>query len=138
MVPLPGAHRARAYIAIAQGEPEQAGNDAHDALAIAQEMCAYLRVPDALECLALLSADTGNHPVAARLFGAAKSTRERIGVVRIPALSDGLDAVQANTRNALGENDFYVAWNEGFSLSTEEAIAYAQRGRGERTRPSSG
>jgi predicted ATPase/DNA-binding CsgD family transcriptional regulator len=128
----------RAYIAIAQGEPEQAGNDAHDALAIAQEMRAYLRVPDALECLALLSADGGNHPFSARLFGAAASTRERIGVVRIPALSDGLDAVMATTRDALGQNDFDIAWNEGFALSTEEAIAYAQRGRGDRKRPASG
>jgi DNA-binding CsgD family transcriptional regulator len=38
----------------------------------------------------------------------------------------------------LGQNDFDIAWNEGFALSTEEAIAYAQRGRGERKRPASG
>jgi hypothetical protein len=38
----------------------------------------------------------------------------------------------------LGENDFETAWAEGASLSTEEAIAYAQRGRGERKRPTSG
>jgi DNA-binding CsgD family transcriptional regulator len=30
------------------------------------------------------------------------------------------------------------AWAEGAALSTEEAIAYAQRGRGERKRPASG
>jgi DNA-binding CsgD family transcriptional regulator len=41
-------------------------------------------------------------------------------------------------RDALGDNDFDVAWAEGAALSTEEAIAYAQRGRGERKRPSSG
>jgi DNA-binding CsgD family transcriptional regulator len=29
-------------------------------------------------------------------------------------------------------------WAEGAALSTEEAIAYAQRGRGERKRPASG
>ena len=37
----------RAYIAIAQGEPEQAGDDAHESLAIAHEIHAYLQVPDA-------------------------------------------------------------------------------------------
>ena len=35
----------------------------------------------------------------------------------------------------MGANDFDAAWAEGAALSTEEAIAYAQRGRGERKRP---
>jgi DNA-binding CsgD family transcriptional regulator len=38
----------------------------------------------------------------------------------------------------MGENDFDSAWAEGAALSPEEAIAYAQRGRGERKRPTSG
>ena len=38
----------------------------------------------------------------------------------------------------MGDNDFDDAWGEGAALSTEEAIAYAQRGRGERKRPASG
>jgi DNA-binding CsgD family transcriptional regulator len=38
----------------------------------------------------------------------------------------------------LGQKDFDAAWTEGAALSTEEAIAYAQRGRGERKRPTSG
>lgn len=32
---------------------------------------------------------------------------------------------------------FSTAWAEGAGLSTEEAIAYAQRGRGQRKRPTS-
>ena len=38
----------------------------------------------------------------------------------------------------MGENDFEAADAEGSALSTAEAIAYAQRGRGERKRPSTG
>jgi DNA-binding CsgD family transcriptional regulator len=38
----------------------------------------------------------------------------------------------------MGQDDFDSAWAEGAELATEEAIAYAQRGRGERKRPSSG
>jgi DNA-binding CsgD family transcriptional regulator len=38
----------------------------------------------------------------------------------------------------MGENDFDAAWAEGAALSTEEAIAYARRGRGQRKRPSAG
>jgi hypothetical protein len=41
-------------------------------------------------------------------------------------------------RDALRDQDFDSAWAEGAALSTEEAIAYAQRGRGERKRPASG
>jgi DNA-binding CsgD family transcriptional regulator len=41
-------------------------------------------------------------------------------------------------RDTLGQNDFDAAHAEGAELSTEEAIAYARRGRGERKRPSSG
>jgi DNA-binding CsgD family transcriptional regulator len=33
---------------------------------------------------------------------------------------------------------FDAAWTEGAALSTDEAISYAQRGRGERKRPTSG
>jgi DNA-binding CsgD family transcriptional regulator len=38
----------------------------------------------------------------------------------------------------LGEKDFESAWAEGAALSVEEAIAYIQRRRGGRKRPSSG
>jgi DNA-binding CsgD family transcriptional regulator len=37
----------------------------------------------------------------------------------------------------MGDQDFDAAWADGAALSTEEAIAYAQRGRGERKRPAS-
>jgi DNA-binding CsgD family transcriptional regulator len=37
----------------------------------------------------------------------------------------------------LGEEEFDAAWAEGSALSAEEAMACAQRGRGERKRPAS-
>ncbi|MGO9183528.1 helix-turn-helix domain-containing protein, partial [Mycobacterium sp.] len=48
------------------------------------------------------------------------------------------EASVAAVRDVLGEQDFDSAWDEGASMSTEQAIAYAQRGRGERKRPTSG
>jgi len=44
----------------------------------------------------------------------------------------------AALRDVLGERDFESAWAEDAALSTDEAIAYARRGRGERKRPASG
>ena len=63
---------------------------------------------------------------------------ERIGAVRFKIYDAGYQASVTALRDAMGEKDFDSAWAEGAALSTEEAIAYAQRGHGERKRPTSG
>jgi predicted ATPase/class 3 adenylate cyclase/DNA-binding CsgD family transcriptional regulator len=128
----------RAQVAIAQGEPEQAERDAHDALARAASIPAFLGISDIVECLGTLAGDAGSHREAARLFGAAHGIRQRIGDVRFKIYDAGYEASVAVVRNALGEQDFDGSWAEGAAMSAEEAIAYAQRGRGERKRPTSG
>ncbi|MGB9306426.1 MAG: LuxR C-terminal-related transcriptional regulator, partial [Mycobacterium sp.] len=140
---VPGAHQVaaltvRAFVAMAQGEPEHAERDAHDALTVAARTQGYLRVPYALECLAQLAADDGGYPYAARLLGAADAIRQHAGHVRFPMYHAGYEATITSVREALGLSDFDAAWAEGHALSIEEAIAYAQRGRGERKRPTSG
>jgi DNA-binding NarL/FixJ family response regulator len=85
----------------------------------------------------MLAAEASHHH-AARLFGAAEGIRQRHGEVRFKAFQAAYDSAVAAVREALGEGAFDSAWSEGAALSTEEAIAYAQRGRGERKRPTSG
>ncbi len=133
-----GALTTRCRVALAEGEPDQAEQDAHDALAIAANMQAYLGVSDTLECLAVLAGESGSHREAARLFGAAHSSRERMGAVRFKVWDVGYEAAVAALRNAMGAPDFDAAWAEGVAMSIEEAIAYARRGRGKRKRPASG
>jgi predicted ATPase/class 3 adenylate cyclase/DNA-binding CsgD family transcriptional regulator len=128
----------RARVAIAQGEPEQAERDAHDALARVADLQAHLGISDTLECLAALAGDAGSHREAARVFAAAESIRQRMGAVRFKIYDADYQASVAALRDAMGEEDFDAAWAEGAALSTEEAIAYTQRGRGERKRPASG
>ena len=82
----------RAFVAIAQGEPEQAERDAHEALMVAVRIQGYLRVADTLECLARLAADDANHLHAARLLGAADGLRQRTGHARFPMYQAGYDA----------------------------------------------
>ena len=135
---LSAALTTRARVAIAQGEREQGERDAHDALAIAASMQAYLGISDILECLAGLAGQDGSHREAARLFGAAHGIRQRRGAVRLKVHDAGYEASVAALRDAMGENDFDSVWAEGTALSVEEAIAYAQRGRGQRKRPASG
>jgi predicted ATPase/class 3 adenylate cyclase/DNA-binding CsgD family transcriptional regulator len=129
---------ARAYVEIAQCEPDAAERDAYGALELAARLGCDLVVPFALDCLAMAASDAGNHPSAARLFGAADAARRTMGMVRFPALDADIEARIAVLRDALNENDFADAWMGGASMSTEEAIAYAQRGRGGRKRASTG
>ncbi len=128
----------RARVAIAQGEPDQAERDAQDALTCAAGVKAHLLIPDILECLAALAGEAGGHREAARFFGAAEAIRQRLGAVRFKVWDAGYEASVVALRDAMGEQDFDAASAEGAALSTEEAIAYAQRGRGERKRPTSG
>jgi DNA-binding CsgD family transcriptional regulator len=128
----------RARVAIAQGETEQADRAAHEALASAVGISAVLGVPDILELLAILAIDASRHPEAARMFGAADALRQRIGMVRFKTHDKDHDTAIAVLREAFGESEFDAAWAEGAALSTDESIAYAQRGRGGRQRPTSG
>jgi predicted ATPase/class 3 adenylate cyclase/DNA-binding CsgD family transcriptional regulator len=128
----------RARVAIAEGEIEQGERDARDALVCATGVKAYLGVPDILEILASQISDAGDHREAARLFGAADGMRHRTGEVRFAIYQAGYRASVEVTRNSMDGKDFDTAWAEGVALSTEEAIAYAQRGRGERKRPTKG
>jgi DNA-binding CsgD family transcriptional regulator len=125
-------------VAIAQGELQQAERDVYDALAMNIDMQAHLATPDLLECLAVLGTNSDQHLSAARLLGAAEALRQRIGAVRFTIYAADYDANVALLRNSLGEAEFDTAWAEGAALSAEEALAYAQRGRGERKRPASG
>jgi predicted ATPase/class 3 adenylate cyclase/DNA-binding CsgD family transcriptional regulator len=128
----------RARVAIAQGESEQAERDAHDALATVPESFPYIGIFDIVECLATLAVNAGSYPEAARLFGAAAAVRQRMGVVRLKVWDADYEASVAALRNAMGQADFESARAEGTAMSTEDAIAYAQRGRGQRKRPASG
>jgi predicted ATPase/class 3 adenylate cyclase/DNA-binding CsgD family transcriptional regulator len=135
---LSTALTVRARVAIATGEPEQAERDAQDALTIAASLQAYLGISDTLECLGSVVCGAGGHLDAGRFFGAAHAIRQRMGAVRLKVWDADYQASVAALRDTLGERDFDSAWAEGAALSVEEVIAYAQRGRGQRKRPTSG
>ncbi|WP_242670206.1 LuxR family transcriptional regulator [Mycobacterium decipiens] len=128
----------RARVAIARGDPDLARDDAHAALACGAPLHAYQGMPDAMELLAGLAGEVGSHQEAARLFGAAAALRQETTQVRFKTWDPGYEASVAALRDAMGGEDFDRAWAEGAALSTDEAIAYAQRGRGERKRPARG
>jgi DNA-binding CsgD family transcriptional regulator len=135
---LASAQRTRARVALAQRDFEQAERDAYAALACVADLRAYLGVADTIECVARLAVQAESHAEAARLLGAAEAMRLRGRLVRFKAYDADYENAVTTLRNALSDEDFDSAWAEGAALSTDEAIAYAQRGRGARKRPSSG
>ena len=138
-----GFHRmwaltTRARVALAEGDAEAAERDAHDALVCAADIEVQLNLPDILDLIARLVAQAESYPEAARLYGAAEAIRQRTGEVRYRIYQADYEALVAALRDAMGQNEFDTGYAEGAALSTQEAIAYARRGRGERKRPSTG
>nr|CRL74416.1 regulatory protein LuxR [Mycolicibacterium malmesburyense] len=140
---MQGWHLARALvnrtrIALAQGDLGQAEADMRRALDCMTGHRSYQIAPDAFEVLGELSCAAGDHRNAARFLGAAGAMRERTGLVRLRVHDAAYAAAISLLKEFLGEADFRALWDEGTALSIEEAVAYAQRGRGGRKRPASG
>jgi DNA-binding CsgD family transcriptional regulator len=138
-----GMHRmmalaTRAGVAIAQDDMVLAERDARDSLTIAVDLNALVVVPDLLESLGALAAGKGDATEATRLFSAAAATRGRTHYVRYKIYEETYELGLSSLREALGDREFEKAWSEGVALTTDEAIAYAQRGFGARKRPATG
>ena len=120
-----------ALVARARGEVGEAESCARTELALALELDGAVAKTDALEILALVFGDTARRDEAARLLGAAEAFRARTGYRwRFPYLRAAL----AELREKLEPS----ALEEGAGLSLEEAVEYASRGRGGRSRPEQG
>jgi DNA-binding CsgD family transcriptional regulator len=128
----------RVRVHIAEGNHEQAATDAYDGLAIVGAMRAYLCAPDFLECLGELAGVGGNSQHGVRLLGAASAIRQSLGLPLFKVYDAQYHALVTSLRKSMSDSEFEVSWAEGAALSTEEAVAYALRGRGERKRPSAG
>jgi predicted ATPase/DNA-binding CsgD family transcriptional regulator len=130
--------RVRSEVRARQGDLQQAESMAHEALNLGREAGDQLGLVDALELVATLAAEQDSNKESIRLWAAAESLRSSIGYVRFPVEQGPRDTAVARAKQALGPKEFAEAWAEGAKLSSDEAIAYATRGRGERKRPSTG
>jgi DNA-binding CsgD family transcriptional regulator len=125
-------------LARAEGDLDAAEALAHESLAVMMRFGDIAGPADVLEALGGIAAERESFREAARLLGAAGRVRDRAGYVRLPVLSADYDADLARARAGLADDEFEAAWAEGAAMSLEEAVAYAERGRGERKRPSAG
>jgi predicted ATPase/class 3 adenylate cyclase/DNA-binding CsgD family transcriptional regulator len=95
-------------------------------------------VPACLDALGEVAAGLRNDEDAVWFFAPAERARAEIGVVRVPPEERHWAAVDAELREALGDNAYEAARTEGAELSTEDALEWARRARGPRRRPPGG
>ena len=133
------AEAVHALIARHDGDIAAAETAAHHGLTLAHEFGHRRDVVDALEILAGLAAVQGAWAHAARLAGAAQEKRDSHPLKgRVEPLTSMLAADLAATRAALGDEAFEAAFGDGRTLAIDDAVEYAQRMRGERSRPTLG
>lgn len=80
--------------------------------------CALLEIAD-------ISARQEQIERAARLWAAAETLREAMGASLPPYMQAGYQRKVAAARDSLGETPFESAWEQGRTLTVEEAIDYA-------------
>ncbi len=122
--------------AILLGERERALELLHSALLAEADLGLERDAADALEQLALLAISGDEVERAARLAAAAGATRTRLDCTAPAWAGERLDAARA--RLVSDAETWDVAWRDGAALELADAIAYARRGRGQRSRPQAG
>lgn len=126
-----------ARIATAAGRHTEAAELLSEALGL-HEGGRPLAAAGCLEGLAGLWLAQQRFLPAARLLGAAAAMRAAQGWSGRRLDHHTWEADVAALRRCLPADEFDTAWKEGARLTADEAMAYAQRGRGRRQRPPTG
>jgi predicted ATPase/DNA-binding NarL/FixJ family response regulator len=113
------------------GDDEQTESVTHDALKVLTDNGWRPWVIDALDILAEVALLAGQYERAVRLMAAAQQERTAVGLVPFPVFRERTKRNLASAGTALGAESLDRVLQEGARLSLEEAVAYAQRGRGE-------
>jgi predicted ATPase/DNA-binding CsgD family transcriptional regulator len=113
------------------GDDKRAESVTHGALKVLMDNGWRPGVIDALDVVAEVALFTGQYERAVRLMAAARKERATLGLVAFPMLRKRTERNLAAARAALGDESLDQARQDGGRLSLEEAVAYAQRGRGE-------
>jgi predicted ATPase/class 3 adenylate cyclase/DNA-binding CsgD family transcriptional regulator len=94
-----------------------------DCLVIGREVGDNLSIAFYLEGWAYLVAMQGDPVWAARLWGVAEALREAMGTPLSPVDRTAYERAVAAVHTLLGEKTFVAAWEEGRSMTAEQALA---------------
>jgi non-specific serine/threonine protein kinase len=119
------ALRGLGHLARIQGDYERATGLLEESLGLLVQLkdkrCPALCV----EGLACVASGRGQADRAARLFGAAETLRETIGVALLPAERADHERAVAAARAGVDDGAFAAAWAEGRAMTLEQAAEYA-------------
>ena len=129
----------RAVLALHDDEVVDAGRAVIEAInREADHIWIELR-PDLLELAATVASRCNDHQRATILISAGERARVDAGVgFRFRDQQAWVDAAAAAARAELTPQQFDALSAQGASMSTDDALAYARRGSGERRRPTNG
>jgi DNA-binding CsgD family transcriptional regulator len=132
------ALRELGHLARIDGEQDTADNLVHRTLALCAAAGILPDVAQSLVAVAAVAAAQESWEEAVRLFGAAERLGAELGFA-LPVWDRTVaDAGLELAQGSLKPEAFEAAHRDGRALATDQAVAYAERGRGERKRPSSG
>jgi DNA-binding CsgD family transcriptional regulator len=120
-----------ARAALLAGDDRRAESGTHEALKVLADRDWRPAVVDALDILAEIALFRRQHQRAVRLAAAADEQRGVFGLVAFPPARKRTERLLAAAGAELGDDNQKKAVAEGTRLSLGEAVAYAQRGRGE-------
>jgi DNA-binding CsgD family transcriptional regulator len=125
------AHLGLARAVLLEGDDHRAESVIHGALKVLKDHGWRPLVIDALDILADIALFRRQHERAVRLSAASHTQRSNLGLVAFPHVQKRTERHLSAAGTALGDENLKKAYEEGARLSLEEAVAYAQRGRGE-------
>jgi len=106
-----------------QGDYSQARALLEESLSLSREMGDKEGIAYCLDSLAQGASEQGDLSRAALLFGAAEALRQAIAAHLPPVDRPAYEQAIASARAQLGEEAFAAAWNQGLTLTPDEAIA---------------
>jgi non-specific serine/threonine protein kinase len=97
-----------------------------EALELGRDLPGTRVVTEVVEAAGIVASAVGHEERAARLLGAARAQRDRLGLrYRVKEDQAALEHAQTAARAALGEHAFATAWAAGRTLSPGEAVSAA-------------
>jgi non-specific serine/threonine protein kinase len=119
------ARRVLAVSALLRGDLLQAEEQALRSLRLARDLDLTLDMLTVAEIVGLVAGQTGDAVKSARMLGAAKALSEAAGMADDPDWEEPIEAMVASAREALGQEQWAIAFAAGRSLTLEEAVAEA-------------
>ena len=112
-------------VATSRGDYESAHTFHRDALTIRRGTWDRPGIARSLESYATLAVAEGQWERAAKLYGAMEAAHELMRFLVSPAERAEREQGMASARNALGEDEFMNAYEEGKKMTLDEAVGFA-------------